>query len=51
MKSENLDFIEQACLGLGNIAGDNTSFRDIVLDSGALKQIIEVIWKTESNPQ
>jgi hypothetical protein len=35
--------IEQAVWGLGNIAGDNTGFRDLVIDAGAVNPIAHIL--------
>lgn len=36
LSSSNLDVIEQAAWALGNISGDCTAYRDLVLAAGAL---------------
>ncbi|KAK7337530.1 hypothetical protein VNO77_18110 [Canavalia gladiata] len=40
LSSKTLDIVEQAVWALGNIAGDSPSYRDIVLDHGALEPLL-----------
>jgi hypothetical protein len=41
--SPNLDVVEQAIWGLGNIAGDSTKVRDIVISAGAVNPIANIL--------
>jgi importin subunit alpha-6/7 len=38
LHSPSLELVEQVALALGNIAGDNIHYRDLVISSGALLQ-------------
>jgi len=40
LRSPNPNIQDQAVWGLGNIAGDSTQFRDLVLGTGALEPIL-----------
>ncbi len=37
LRSSDLDVVEQASWALGNIAGDNVMYRNLVLSTGALQ--------------
>jgi hypothetical protein len=39
MSSKNLEVIEQASWALGNLAGDNTNIRNIIIARGAIDPI------------
>ncbi len=43
LKSPHIEIIEQVIWGLGNIAGDSTDHRDLVIDSGAVSLISELL--------
>jgi hypothetical protein len=43
LSSPNLDVVEQAIWGLGNIAGDSTKVRDIVISAGAVNPIANIL--------
>lgn len=47
LQSQNDDVREQAVWALGNIAGDSPNFRDLVLQSGGLNPIMNVLRETE----
>ena len=41
--SPHVEVVEQAIWGIGNIAGDSSSTRDKVLESGALQKIASLL--------
>ena len=43
LKSPHIEIIEQVIWGLGNIAGDSTYHRDLVIDSGAVALISDLL--------
>lgn len=47
LRSPNDDVREQAVWALGNIAGDSPNFRDLVLQSGGLQPIMQVLSTSE----
>merc|ERR1719444_635737 len=47
LRSPNDDVREQAVWALGNIAGDSPNFRDLVLQSGGLEPIMQVLSMSE----
>merc|ERR1712190_204071 len=47
LASPNDDVREQAVWALGNIAGDSPNFRDLVLQSGGLHPVMQVIVTSE----
>eukprot|EP01065_Artemidia_motanka_P042290 TRINITY_DN563_c0_g4_i1.p1 TRINITY_DN563_c0_g4~~TRINITY_DN563_c0_g4_i1.p1 ORF type:complete len:572 (+),score=67.70 TRINITY_DN563_c0_g4_i1:152-1717(+) len=40
---ENLEVVEQALWGLGNIAADSAHLRDVVLRAGAMERVVELM--------
>lgn len=40
--SYNNDLAEQALWGIGNVAGDNTSYRDQLIDYGAINSLLNL---------
>merc|ERR1719284_137269 len=47
LQSPNEDVREQAVWALGNIAGDSPNFRDLVLQSGGLNSLLNVLRESE----
>merc|ERR1712151_1431898 len=47
LRSPNDDVREQAVWALGNIAGDPPNFRDLVLQSGGLSPVMNVLRESE----
>ena len=43
LKSPNIEVVEQAIWGIGNIAGDGPRIRDIVIDAGAVDPIADIL--------
>lgn len=43
LNSPHLEVVEQAIWGLGNIAGDSTKVRDIVISAGAVNPIANIL--------
>jgi importin subunit alpha-6/7 len=50
LQSPHFEVIEQAIWGLGNLAGDNTRVRDIVIAAGAVDPIANLLDQTQNNP-
>jgi len=47
LNSSDAEVVEQAIWGLGNIAGDNTGFRNLVIDAGAVNPIANILDHSE----
>ena len=43
LNSKNIEVVEQAIWGLGNLAGDNTKIRDFVINAGAVNPIADML--------
>ena len=47
LNSTNVEVVEQAIWGLGNIAGDNPKIRDMVINSNAVEPITQLLDKSK----
>ena len=48
LNSKNLEVLDQVIWGLGNMAGDSPSNRDIVINSGYIDKIANVLDNAEN---
>jgi len=48
LRSDDLEVVEQSVWGLGNIAGDNAQFRDLILQQNGAEELVKVLSKATS---
>ena len=48
LRSDDLEVVEQSVWGLGNIAGDNAQFRDLILQQNGAEELVKVLAKAST---